>query len=192
MRHFIGLLFIVLAVTCQNNTLLASNAASVNANANNVAAAVTNANRVTAANTPNSNSNTQNVVKIDNNFMLQLLALKTIAMSMNQNNALQQLIALHALMSSNDQLRTLFGGVDLAATNIGLYYDPSSQNFVFVDLANNAKVDIQTLMSRLQASAAQNASANVAPSGIIGNLPIVGPLLGGLPIVGPLVRSLGN
>ena len=146
----------------------------------------------------NPQAHMQNVVKIDNDFLLQLIALKQVAMHMNSGNALAQLITLHALWNNSEDMRALFHNVDLSAANVGLYYDPSTQSFALVDLASNARTDINALQARLQALAAQGATvdANVAvapaQSGLISQLPIVGPLLTGLPIVGPLLRSLGN
>lgn len=160
--------------------------------ANNIAAAVTNnANNSANANAnAQANANLKYAVKIDNDFLLQLIALRNVAMSMNSSNVLEQLVMLHALWTSNDKLRTLFHSADFSAANIGLYYDPTSQKFALVDLSAGTQVDIQTFMARLQVAAAQNAAAT--PSGIIGSLPIVGPLLTGLPIVGPVLKGLGN
>ena len=165
--------------TAANNNI----AANTNINANNNAAV-------------SSNINMDNVVKIDNDFLLQLLALKSIAMNMNGNNVLQQLLLIYAMFHNNDKLRVLFNGINIASTNIGLYYDATTQNFSLVDLNTNAFTDINTLISRLQFNNNQNINAQVKPSGLIDQLPIVGPLagslLGGLPIVGGLVQGLGN
>lgn len=195
MRTFVGLLFVVLSANCQSNAIGAiaavpNKVAAVVAN--NTAANVASNTRVAANNAVTVNM--QNAVKVDNDFLLQLLALKNIAMSMNQNNALTQLVQLHALWNNNNDLNKLFSGIDISAANIGLYYNAATQNFVLVDLSTGAATDIITLMSRLQAAAAasQNANAAVVASGLLGDLPIVGPLLGGLPIVGSLVRGLGN
>lgn len=201
MKTFASILLLILSAASQPNTLLSPAAPTIasTTNASNnttIQAQAQNQNRIAATNNSTAAVNAQNVVKIDNDFLLQLLALKYIALSMNQNNALTQLIQLHALWNANDKLRMLFAGVDVSSANIGLYYDQSTQSFALIDLSSGARTDILTLMAKLQAIASQNVNvngnANVAVSGLIGGLPIVGPLLGGLPIVGPIVKGLGN
>ena len=112
----------------------------------------------------NNNQSAQNVVRLDNNFLLQLIAVKAVADVNNQDKALKELFA----------LQTLFGHAKLAEANIGLSYNEEDASFELVDAGNNSALDTQALISRLQEQTAQNTDANDSAQNADANVPVSG------------------
>lgn len=112
-------------------------------------------------NNANASVNSKNAVKVDNNFLLELLALKEIAVDNQKKGVLAQLLTLDTLWNTNSNLKNLFQNVNFGAANVGIYYDYASQSFKMVDMTTRADVTIADFVAKLQAMASANNSVPV-------------------------------
>ena len=168
MQRLVAALLALMAANCQANaqTNNQTNAQTTNQANNKVVLQPTQAvypqpnnqtnaqsNQNTAAQA-NNNVNTNNAIKIDNNLLYELLAIKAINADTNNKGVLSQLISLDYLWNSNSNIKNLFQNMNFCAANAGLYFDQASGSFKIVDLNTGSFMTFADFVARLKAVAA--------------------------------------
>jgi len=145
MKQALAALLILMTVSCQATNRVTATPVITNPSS----APATNA---------NADNSIKNAVKVDNNFLLELLALKEISVDNQKKGVLAQLLTLDTLWNTNSNLKNLFQNVNFSAANVGIYYDYASQSFKMVDMATHADVTIADFVAKLQAMANNNSA----------------------------------